>query len=266
MKQFENAFEQARQHARAMYPEEACGFVVGDSYIPVQNIAADPAEHVPNNPNCTCRLCSFRIAKADVAKHLPAADILLHSHPDGPVYPSQMDMQSQIRMNIPWGIIALDGERIGHPQCWGDELPIPPIVGREFMHGIRDCYTLIRDVFRLGKDALAMDGITSKWPFDPIYLADKPREDAWWESDFDLYEDNFKDWGFVEIGAHEVRPGDVFLASIRSEKLNHGGVLISDDLILHHLPLRVSRREPSGIWARTARKWVRYVGKESIYA
>jgi proteasome lid subunit RPN8/RPN11 len=267
MTEFKEAYEQARRHARDLYPEEACGFIVKGEYVPVKNVASDPKSHVDDPDACTCRKCCFRVAKKDVAKYLPDADMFLHSHPDGPLYPSRTDMQSQISMGIPWGIIALDEERIGQPEIWGDTLPIQPLVGRTFLHGIRDCYSLIRDVYRLGRERLALDDITREWPFDPIYLADKPRDHAWWEMDLDYYETEPGKWGFVPIAQHEAQPGDVFLASIRANgKINHGGVLLSNDLILHHLPQRVSRREPAGIWARHAAKWVRYVGEGSIHA
>ena len=56
----------------------------------------------------------------------------------------------------------------------------------------------------------------------------------------------------------QVKPGDVFLAKVRSNKLNHGGVMTSDGRILHHLPHRLSSRENSSLWARGAHLWIRY--------
>lgn len=260
-----NPIEQAKKHAIEAFPEESCGWIIRDEYIPSKNIADDPVNHKEGDNTCGCRLCMFRVDKKDVAKYLPKADMLIHSHPNGPLWPSQCDMASQMKMGLPWGIIPVEEGRAGDPEIWGDTLPIPELLGRTFMHGIRDCYSIIRDTFRMGKERLAMDGITKNWPFDPIYLADCPRDDAWWEGDDDLYTTNPIKWGFVDVKFEDIKPGDVFLTSIRSEKLNHGGLLISNDLIMHHLPQRVSRREPSAIWGRQAKKWVRYVGEGSIY-
>ena len=95
-------------------------------------------------------------------------------------------------------------------------------------------------------------------------LADMPREDGWWEKNKNLYLENFQRWGFETVPADRVQPGDVFIAPIwPSEVLSHGGMLIDHDLILHHLPERLSRREPAGIWARYAQFWVRYTGRKT---
>ena len=136
-------------------------------YIPVRNQAADPAVHDEESNTCPCRLCSFKISSADRAKHLGSAQMILHSHPNGPVFPSRPDMEGQIATAVPWGIIALDEERIGDPEIWGDQLPVVPLLGRSFMHGIRDCYSLIRDTFRLGREGLAEQDISQNWPLDP---------------------------------------------------------------------------------------------------
>lgn len=254
------AFEDAKKHARAVYPEEMCGFVVDEKFIPVQNIARVPdGNHVEEN--CECRLCTFKISEIDTIKWLDKAEMILHSHPNGPVYPSKQDMIGQMATNIPWGVVALDEDRMGEFECWGDSLPIAPLLGREFMHGIRDCYSLVRDCFRLGREELKAQEITDSWPYDPITLLDMGRDDGWWNGEDDFYAQHFEKVGFKIIQRDEVRPGDCFLLKIRSEKFNHAGVLISNDLIMHHLPSRVSRREPSGVWARAAERWLRYVGE-----
>ena len=78
---------------------------------------------------------------------------------------------------MPWGIIPTDGERVGDPIMWGDQLPIAPLIGREFRHGTSDCYTLVRDAYRLGKDGMKEHGIDG-WPLDPIQLPEVPRDDS----------------------------------------------------------------------------------------
>lgn len=254
---FAEAFEDAKAHARRVYPEESCGLIVSGRYIACENISADPAEH--KDTDCGCRLCTFEIAPKVYAKYAAKVDMIVHSHPDGPFFPSKADMEGQLLTEKPWAIIALDEERVANePVIWGAD--IPPILGRSFMHGVTDCYALIRDVFALGREKLAEQGIPD-WPYDPIFLADCPRDDAWWESGQDLYMDNFKKWGFEEVSGAP-QPGDVFIMSIRSSKNNHGGLLVGQDLIVHHLPGRLSRREPAGLWGRQASKWLRYKGEQ----
>lgn len=257
MTDFKLAFEDAKIHARACYPEESCGLIIGGKYIACTNVAAHPDTHDPDNADCGCRLCSFEINPKVYAAHADEVQMIVHSHPDGPFYPSKADMEGQALTGKPWAIFALDDERVANsPVVWG-QADIPPLVGREFMHGVTDCYAIIRDAYALGREELAKQDID--WPFEPIELMDCPREDAWWEKGEDLYIDNFAKAGFVEI-KDAPQPGDVFLMKIRSSKFNHGGVLVGNDLIVHHLPSRLSRREPAGIWGRQAGIWLRYAG------
>ncbi|MGV1754825.1 Mov34/MPN/PAD-1 family protein [Agrobacterium sp. CG674] len=258
MNKFALAFADAKTHARACYPEESCGLIVGGKYIACTNVASDPDGHNEADKDCGCRLCAFEINPKVYAKFSKQVEMVVHSHPDGPFYPSKADMEGQVLTGKAWAIFALDDERVSNePVVWGGDTPIPDIVGRSFMHGVTDCYAVIKDVYALGKDKLAEQGIPG-WPYEPIELMHMPREDAWWEGDSDLYIENFAKAGFVET--KEPKPGDVWLMKIRSPKFNHGGVLVGNDLIVHHLPQRLSRREPAGVWGRQAGMWLRYAG------
>lgn len=254
---FEIAFAEAKKHARAVYPEEMCGFVIKDKFVPVQNNAADPSTHVEEG--CACRLCTFIISSEDTLKYLSSAQMILHSHPNGNQFPSKRDMEAQMSTDIPWGVMYIDEDHEGSFEVWGESLPIAPLLGREFMHGIRDCYSLIRDIYRTGKDELAAQDITQEWPFDSISLIDMARADGWWTGEDDFYSGHFADAGFVEIDRSEARAGDCFMMKFRSDKFNHAGVLITSDLVMHHLSGRLSRREPAGGWSRVAGRWLRYV-------
>jgi len=259
MMNLKEAFDAAKRHARDEYPRESCGLVVDDGYVPCVNTARPVDTHEAKNPDCMCQLCSFRIPAEIMVKYHGRIQMVLHSHPGGPTHPSVTDAESQIKSGLPWGLIALDDERISDVLTWGDMLPVQPILNRQFVHYAADCFTLIRDAFRLGKEGMSEHGVEG-WPYPPVPMKNCPREDGWWEADYDLYTENAPKWGFREIALDHAQPGDVFLTSIRSEKLNHGGVLVGGGMILHHLPGRLSRREPAGIWARAAHKWMRYEG------
>ena len=254
---------EVQKHAQELYPEESCGVIVGGEYIRCTNVA-DPIEAHDEKKkyDCTCKLCSFKIAPEEYLNlGRGKIEAIIHSHPGGPFFPSERDMQGQMDTGVSWGLLVVDEDRVSKVDFWGDDEPIPPLVGRPFVHGITDCYSLIRDVYRLGKEKLAEQGITNEWPFDPILIKDVPRSDAWWEQeDRDLYTDLFESRGFHKIPASEVQPGDLFLGAIKSKKLNHGGIYSGNDLILHHLPTKLSVRSPSGLWARAATMWVRYEG------
>lgn len=257
----------ATRHARRVFPEESCGLVVGDTYVPCDNVANDPTTHEEGNPDCDCRLCSFRIDTFD-AMHAKGFRCVLHSHPNGPVYPSARDMQGQVQTGVPWGIIPLDAEREGPPFLWGDGLPVAPLIGRTFIHGIADCYSVIRDAYRLGREKLVEHGI-EEWPFDPITLPEVPRNDNWWSNGEDLYVDHFEGFGFHKVPASDVQPGDIFMMKLGSrrtnpnDRINHAGLYIGKNLILHHLPTRASRREPATIWRHAVSFWIRYGGVDA---
>jgi proteasome lid subunit RPN8/RPN11 len=257
---FPEALSEAHAHARAAFPEESCGFIVSNQYIPMKNMAADPALHT-DDPECPCRRCAFKVADAEYLRYASALQAVVHSHPNGPAHPSRSDMLHQVASNVTWIILTLDETRYGPTIVWGGDCPMEPLLGREFVHGVTDCYALIRDVFAIGTYGMAAQGM--EWPLDPVLLPVGEREDSWWTNDThnNLYEDNYRRHGFIEIKINDVRPGDAFLGKIRSNRLNHGGVLLGGNLILHHLPNRLSRREPAGVWSRCADKWLRYVGK-----
>lgn len=241
----------AGAHAKQQFPKESCGLVVNGKYVPCDNIAADPEQDFEISP----KIFAFYSAQGGV-------EAVIHSHPDGPLCPTAADMEGQVRTGLPWAIIPLmrDGDfhRVGEPIVWG-LTDRPPLIGRQFVHGVTDCYALIRDIFAAGKDRLKEEGVTSEWPFDPIELPEGIRDDGWWNDGKDLYLDNIVHLPFVEIKAHEARAGDLFLLKLLgSPKLNHGGLLISRDLLAHHLPGRLSRREPAGLWGRQAEKWYRW--------
>jgi proteasome lid subunit RPN8/RPN11 len=234
----------AREHARAEYPREACGLVVNDFYIACRNVAEDPENDFAIHPQDQLR-----------AMKRGKIQMVIHSHPNGPLTPTQADMIGQMKMGVPWAIVPLDEDRIGDLVIWGDDEVIPPLIGRPFVHGVTDCYSVVRDAYRLGKDKLAEQGI--EWPLDPIDIGEVPRGDQWWAEGQDLYS-KFRDFGFRPIDFSEIRPGDAFLIKVHSKVLNHAGVLIGNGLIVQHFPNRLSSRVPAGLWARNADVWLRH--------
>lgn len=234
------AIAAARKHAIDEYPREACGYVVGSEYIPVENRSKDP-EH------------TFRIAAKTAHKYRGAA-ALIHSHPDGLPCPSSADMRGQDATRMPWGIIKTTDTGAEAPFFFGDQVQIPDLMDRPFRHGVTDCYSAIRDWYRIKKD---------------IVLPIGPRDWEWWADGGDLYLDNFAGAGFKEIPSHEVQPGDLFLAAVGAgvTRINHGGILVSGTgLAYHHygtIPFKPSRKprlEPLNRWMDNIKMWLRYVG------
>lgn len=232
--------------------------IVGGDYVPCENLSKDPK----NGFEIDIRMV---IAVAD------DLDCIVHSHGDGPPFPTAEDMESQSEMEVPWAIISTykgnEGVGCTEPVLFGDSLPIPPLLKRPFRHGVTDCYSLIRDFYRLEMG---------------ILIPDFPRTWGWWidkkdkktgeiiEHALDLYTDHFKTAGFRELRVgEEPKYGDVFFANILSKKLNHGGVYVEHGRIMHHpidsmrkgyAPQSLSREDSATRWMNCElfRGWVRY--------
>lgn len=224
--------EAAKQHAMSKYPEEAVGLVVAGRYVPQINTSNDPQNGFSIND-------AAWLAQGGV-------EGVIHSHPDGPDCPSALDMSGQVSSGVPWGIVVCNNaDSATEPFFFGDGVPIPPLVGRSFRHGVTDCYSIIRDWYRLERK---------------ITLPDFSRNWEWWKKGDDMYRVLYTKAGFER---HNEPPivGDVFLAQVRSTIPNHGGVYLGNGLILHHLQNQLSRREPIGDKGKMITHWLRYTGK-----
>ncbi|WP_319543151.1 C40 family peptidase [uncultured Pseudodesulfovibrio sp.] len=223
----------AQAHAREQYPYESCGLVVDGQYISCTNTAANPLKDFRLDPGEYIR-----------AEGMGAVRGVIHSHPDGPDHPSRADMLGQMESGLVWGIVTVIKGAALPPFFWGGDTPVPNLVGREFRHGITDCYGLVRDWYRLERHDL---------------LPEYPRDDEWWLSGGNMLLDNFKDAGF-HIVDDAPRPGDVALLQICADTVNHCGVYIGQGLMLHHLVNRCSRKDPMGRWHKHTRLMVRRDG------
>lgn len=229
----------AREHAMDEYPQEAVGAVVegahGRVYMPLQNVSDDPTH-------------KFEIG----ARPLLPMLAIIHSHTmDQSVAPSRVDMESQQATHIPWGIIRCDGLNTSPISWFGDQVPVAPLLGRQFVSGHHDCWGLVRDVYRTQFG---------------IVLPNFPRDENWYKDAaphgkaLDLFSvEHIIGMGATVIAQSEAREGDVVLGKIgRTGVVNHCGLLLGNGLVLHQLEGRLSRREPVGPWMRYIRYVVRH--------
>ncbi len=225
---------EAIAHAAREYPRESCGLVVHqhgrDTYWPCRTIPGGPGDE-------------FQAAPGDLAAAEDAGQVLaaVHSHPDQTVpRPSPADVEHCDHSGIPWHVIGCPSGRLVTIQPARD---VPPLEGRQFVHGTTDCYGLCRDYYRLQHG---------------IVLPDYPREDGWWDRGMSLYLDWFADAGFVEVSGPP-EPGDALLMQVAARVPNHAAVYLGNDRILHHLHGRLSRVEPwGGDWRKRTIKVLRY--------
>ena len=222
----------ARRHAKEAWPEESVGIVRGGDYVPQQNMAEDPR-------------AGFVLSDAAVF----VAEAVIHSHPDGTAWPSKADMESQIALGVPYGIVpmtppnSLDGPcngradlGAGDPFFWPDT--DRPYLQRPYRHGVTDCFTLVRDWLRRER-GIELPPLAYDWG---------------WHDGEDLLAEGALRLGWERVAPLDARPGDVvFLGRGRA---THCGVLLEDGQILHHPaslphdPAMLSRRTPIARLAR----------------
>lgn len=211
-----------RAHAAREAPRECCGVVVRigrrDHYRACRNLAGSDAE--------------FAIDPRDWAAAEDAGEIVAvcHSHPFASAEPSPADRTSCEVTALPWLIVSHPG---GEVRALTPEGYRAPLVGRRFVHGVHDCYSLIRDFYA--------------WELG-IELPDFERGERWWEKGGDLYRDGFSAAGFAPVETSALRPHDVILMQIAAPVPNHGAVYIGDGKILQHLMNKLSGRTIYGGW------------------
>lgn len=217
-------------HAMEDPSVEACGIITAAGYEPQQNVHETPETH-------------FRMVTA-VAERIAAGEVLavVHSHTEqGLPYPSLEDQRQAIAMGIPWGLCIIRHGAPGTPFFWGEGVPRPPLMPRDFRWGPSgtdgggDCFALIRDWY------LQERGLD---------LPDVPRDETWDETMAQAYVEGWKREGFKPAPLDQLRPGDALLMAINGpmSRPNHAGIYLGGDMMLHILRNRLAERTPMGFW------------------
>lgn len=226
--------QSAVAHALREHPKEACGlFVRVDGitiYHPCTNLATEADEHFILDPH--------DYANADELGEIIG---VFHSHPNASPEPSQTDIDNAEISGLPWYIVSTPNLQWAYTEPKG---LTTDLVGRPFVYGKTDCYTLIRDYFRI-EHKLVMNNYDSN--------------DDWWQKGENYYAENFEFEGFKEIPLADLREGDVLLMKVMSPVSNHAALYLGYNTILHHLYGRLSCREAYGsFWRKVTTHALRY--------
>ena len=212
-----HVFDAIFAHAEAMQPRECCGLLYRPrstdklTYMPAGNVWPDAEGD------------RFSIDPADYAAAEDAGEIMaiVHSHPNASANPSMADRVGCEKSGLPWIIMGWPSGMVKQlePEGWQ-----APYKGREFHHGVLDCYTLMQDWYR--RELV-------------IELPDFERRDDWWQGQpgrlrEDLYMQQFGQAGFVAVQGEPERH-DVILMQVKADVANHGAVYLGDGVMLHHL-------------------------------
>jgi proteasome lid subunit RPN8/RPN11 len=229
------------EHAGQEQPREACGLIARTGgvvqYLTSQNMAAKGDQFM---------LDPDMMVMAEEANYELLA--VVHSHPNASANPSMADRLNCEKSGLPWVIVGWPSGvfKTIEPEGW-----TAPYKGREFHHGVLDCYTLVQDWYRR---ELHID------------LPDYERDDGWWESRADhptqdLYMQQFSDAGFVRVFGEPQRH-DGILMQVRADVANHAAVYTGDGVMLHHLHGRLSEETLyGGYWQRHTLALVRHISR-----
>ena len=216
--------QDALVHAKDQDPKESCGLLIDvkgkEKYYPCKNLSS-------YSQQC------FIIDPEDYAKAEDSGKVLavIHSHPVTPPVASQADMISCEESGLIWHIVNPKTEQWGFYKPSGYK---PPLIGRHWVWGITDCWSLVRDWY---KEKL---GITLRdWdrPTTPEEFIENPMfEKCAWRT------------GFRQLRPDEkLENGDLLFMSIMATGLNHVAIFLDGD-VLHHLADRISCKEPYYQW------------------
>ena len=211
--------------------QECCGFAMQDGGVfMLPNIAHDQA-------------AEFAIDPRDYARWEPLGIAgIWHSHLELDGF-SPLDQQVLRGDDMPWAVYCLRTDRFH--QC--DPGVTAPYIGRPFVYGIYDCYSLVKD-----------------------YLAHEHniKLPAWERGEWGEWDTpEFKpfDMQYVHIGKRvpaymPLQDGDILLMQLGTHKghTDHVGVINEDLRLLHHLAEKESRVDVmGGLWQRQLRLAVR---------
>ena len=216
--------DKALVHAKDQDPKEAVGLLLNvkgkERYFPCRNLALtdhqcfilDPEDYV----------------KADKTGEIVA---VVHSHPVTPPIASQADKISCEQSGLPWHIVNPKTEQWGYLEPSGYKAPI---LGRQWVWGITDCWSLVVDWYKEEKNIKLLD-----------YQRPAKVEDFLADPVFERY---LPSRGFKLLDPEEkLINGDVLAMSIFGQGLNHVAIFLDGD-VLHHLTDRLSCREPYSQW------------------
>jgi proteasome lid subunit RPN8/RPN11 len=209
--------KESQKHSESVYPDESVGIIVDGKYIAIENAHKDP-------------LNNFKIHPDILVKYANKIQAVIHSHPleNHPGHPSEADMTTQLKWNIPFGIQLINESGAGNILWFGDQIPTADLVGRPYIFGVYDCFSIWRDYYRIELS---------------INIPEIPRSDYFWKDGEDLYRKHATNLGFVEVDPNNMQKHDVVLIKLRARVPNHAILYLGGDSGLHHMPFKLSCNE-----------------------
>ena len=210
--------DKAAQHAKKCLPKESCGLLAivkgKEVYFPCKNLANDQISYFIIDPDDW--------AKAEDSGELVG---LIHSHPKGPIFPSDNDKAACEYLGLPFHIYSpeMDDWYSFKPSGYKES----SLIGREWVWAAQDCYTLLVDYFK-DKGIDVVDMIRPKSPYEMLTN--------------NKFETEIPSCNFVEVD-DDIREDDLLLFSMGKSKGCHVGIYVGDQMVLHHQVGRLSSKD-----------------------
>ena len=210
---------EAAKHAEECMPKESCGLLAvikgKETYWPCKNIAESGFEYFVIDPD-------------DWAECEDTGEIIgiVHSHPYEPPQPSDNDKASCEYLDLPSHIYSVRMKEWCSFEPSGGKAP--SLIGRTWIWGKHDCWSLITDYF------LEKKQINLKfWP-RPKNLKEFANNP--------YFEKVLTESGFKKVD-NDIQINDILLMEGIYDKLNHVALYIGDQTIFHHNIKQLSCRE-----------------------
>lgn len=233
-------FQPSEVHLAAIFdwaakcaPQEACGVIANNRFLPISNKATDFDSFI------------FDAREYIAISRDHEIEAIVHSHVGWTPHPSDADRAMCEKLALPWLIVSVPSGAwaVVEPSGWQ-----APLVGRSWVWGCQDCLAVVRD----GLKQLA-----------GIEVPDFERGWEFWKGGADLIAEQYAGTGFRALPAGTPpRHCDVFGIQMPSSPvINHLALFLDPDLILHQLVGRPSRREfYDGRWQGLTRLHLRHGG------
>ena len=212
----------ALAHAGACEPLECCGVIAGGKYWPLRNTATRHDAFVMD-----------RRGLAEVSS-MARIEAVVHSHVYQQPTASEGDRAMCEKTGLPWLIVSWPlGTHLVIEPCGYRA----PLVGRQWAWGSHDCWGLVRDALK---------------DFAGIDMPDFERDWEWWKNGGNTVNECWPKAGFVQMPDGEpLRHLDMIGMKLHAPVVNHLGVFLAPDILLHQQLGRLSVREPyGGLWLR----------------
>lgn len=205
-------------HLQKELPRECCGIIAKKNeeikYFPCNNLAKSNQDFILDPED---------LVIIEDSDYEPI--VIVHSHPYTNILPSETDRVSIEQTQLTW--LIMDGQKnvgIYNPTGY-----IPPLEGRVFHYGVIDCYTLIKDYYKLTFN---------------IEISDFERyTENWWNDYGTNFEEYYTKEGFIPFDISSIKEHDLLVMCIGSPHPNHYGIYLGNSTMLHHAAGRLSCKE-----------------------